>query len=100
MDRVSGVCSEPVWRVVVVSMRAIQVSSSEEVLWRVPRGTTKNWPERTETGPPSASERPMRTVTTENEEHLVLVVMGVPGELSLNLCHFDVLVVDLTDDSR
>jgi hypothetical protein len=38
--------------------------------------------------------------TTEDEEHLVLVVMGVPGELSLNLCHFDVLVVDLTDDSR
>ncbi len=38
-------------------------------------------------------------VTTENEEHLVLVVMRVPGELSLNFCHFDVLVVDLTDDS-
>jgi hypothetical protein len=43
---------------------------------------------------------PDAEVTTENEEHLVLVVMSVPGELSLNPCHFDVLVVDLTYDSR
>jgi hypothetical protein len=32
MVRVRGVSSEPVWRVVVVSMRAIQVSSVAEVL--------------------------------------------------------------------
>ena len=32
MERVSGVCSAPVWRVVTVSMRAIQVSSVAEVL--------------------------------------------------------------------
>jgi hypothetical protein len=36
----------------------------------------------------------------EDEEHLVLVLMGVPGELSLHLCHLDVLVIDLTNDSR
>ena len=38
--------------------------------------------------------------TTEDEEHLVLELMEVPGELSLDLHHLDVLVVDLTDDSR
>lgn len=32
MERVTAVCSEPVWRVVTVSMRAIQVSSVAEVL--------------------------------------------------------------------
>ena len=36
----------------------------------------------------------------ENEEHLVFVVVRMPGELSLDLCHFDVLVVDLTYNSR
>jgi hypothetical protein len=39
-------------------------------------------------------------VAPENEEHLVFVVMRVPGELALDLCHFDVLVVDLTYNSR
>jgi hypothetical protein len=38
--------------------------------------------------------------TTEDKEHLVLVLMGVPGELTLHLCHLDVLVIDLTNDSR
>ena len=38
--------------------------------------------------------------TTEDEEHLILVFMRVPGKLSLDLRHFDVLVVDLTNDSR
>ena len=37
---------------------------------------------------------------TEDEEHLVLVLMGVPWELALHLCHLDVLIVDLTNDSR
>ena len=37
---------------------------------------------------------------TEDEEHLVLMLVGVPGKFALNLCHLDVLVVDLTDDSR
>jgi hypothetical protein len=37
---------------------------------------------------------------TENQEHLVLVLMRVPRELSLYLGHLDVLIVDLTDDSR
>ena len=35
-------------------------------------------------------------VAPEDEEHLVFVVVRVPGKLSLDLCHFDVLVVDLT----
>ena len=39
-------------------------------------------------------------LATENEEHLVLLVMLVPGELSLDLGYFDVLIVDLTHDSR
>ena len=38
--------------------------------------------------------------TTEDEEHLILVFMRVPRKLSLDLRHFDVLVVDLTNDSR
>jgi hypothetical protein len=38
--------------------------------------------------------------TTEDKEHLILVLMGVPGELTLHPGHLDVLVVDLTDDSR
>jgi hypothetical protein len=38
--------------------------------------------------------------STEDEKHLVLMFMRVPGELALYLCHFDVLIVDLTDDSR
>ena len=37
---------------------------------------------------------------TEDQKHLVLVFVRVPGELALDLRHFDVLVVDLTDDSR
>jgi len=37
---------------------------------------------------------------TEHQEHLVLVLMGVPGKLTKHLRHFDVLVVDLPDDSR
>jgi hypothetical protein len=38
--------------------------------------------------------------TTEDKEHLVLVFMEVPGKLALYLGHLDVLIVDLTDDSR
>jgi hypothetical protein len=38
--------------------------------------------------------------TTEDKEHLVLVFMVVPGKFSLYLDDLDVLVVDLTDDSR
>ena len=38
--------------------------------------------------------------STEDEEHFVVVLMGVPGKLALDLRHFDVLVVDLTNDSR
>jgi hypothetical protein len=38
--------------------------------------------------------------TTEDQKHLVLVFMRMPGELALDLHHFDVLIVDLTDDSR
>jgi len=38
--------------------------------------------------------------TAQDEEHLVLVLMAVPGKLPLNLRHFDVLVVDLPDNSR
>jgi hypothetical protein len=39
-------------------------------------------------------------MTTEDEEELVLVIVRMPGELSLDLSDFDVLVVDLTYDSR
>lgn len=35
----------------------------------------------------------------QHQKHLVLVLMGVPGELPLDLCHFDVLVVYLTKNS-
>jgi hypothetical protein len=38
--------------------------------------------------------------TTEDKEHLVLVFMGVPGKLALYPGHLDVLIVDLTDNSR
>ena len=38
-------------------------------------------------------------VATENEKHLIFVVMRMPGEFALDLRHFDVLVVDLTEDS-
>ena len=43
-------------------------------------------------------------VTAKDEEHFVLVDVDVPGKFTLDLYHFDVLVVlqrgDLTDDSR
>jgi hypothetical protein len=39
-------------------------------------------------------------VAPENEEHLVFVVMCMPGKFALDLCHFDVLVIDLTYNSR
>jgi hypothetical protein len=37
---------------------------------------------------------------TENQEHLVLVLMRVPGGLALHLRDLDVLIVDPTNDSR
>ncbi len=43
---------------------------------------------------------PDREAATEDEEHLVLMLVGVPGEFAQHFCHLDVLVVDLTDDSR
>jgi hypothetical protein len=38
--------------------------------------------------------------TTEDKEQLIFVLMRVPGKLTLHLCHLDVLVIDLTNDSR
>lgn len=39
-------------------------------------------------------------LTTQDQKHLVLVFMRVPGKLPLHFRHFDVLIVDLTNDSR
>ena len=39
-------------------------------------------------------------LAAEDQEHLVLMGVGVPGKLSLDADYLDVLIVDLTDDSR
>jgi hypothetical protein len=38
--------------------------------------------------------------TTEDKKHLVLMIVRVPGEFALHLGYLDVLIVDLTNDSR
>jgi hypothetical protein len=38
--------------------------------------------------------------TRENQEQFVFVLIGAPRELALDSGHLDVLIVDLTDDSR
>jgi hypothetical protein len=38
--------------------------------------------------------------SAEDEEHLVFMGVGVPRELSVDTRYLDVLIVDLTDDSR
>ena len=39
-------------------------------------------------------------LATKNKKHLVHLRMVVPGKLSLDLRHFDELIVDLPDDPR
>ncbi len=106
MERVNGVCSAPVWSVVTVSMSAIQVSSAATCCdgRRAARRRTRRAAQTRGRRPHRASDAEM---ATENEEHLVLLVMVVPGELALDLCYFDVLdwsfrksELDLTHDSR
>src|ERR1700758_584829 len=38
--------------------------------------------------------------STQDQEHLVLLLMAVPGKLAMNPDHFDELVIDLPYDSR
>jgi len=81
----------------VVSIRATtQVSSAAKVLWRMPRGLARADRNR-------AAVRFSATdaeQAAENQEHLVLVLMRVPGELSVRLRDLDVLIVDLANHSR
>ena len=38
--------------------------------------------------------------TLDDEEQLVLIIVLMPGDLSLDLCNFDILVIDSADDLR
>ena len=99
MERVNRVISPPVCWVETGSMRARWVSTVAEVLWRVPRGNDEGLPGEEGDGAAVGGRAADGEGAGEDEEELVFVVVGVPGELAEDAGYLEKVIVDLGDDA-